>query len=248
MHPDWLLPDWPAPARVQAFMTTRAGGVSQAPWDSMNPATHVGDDPVAVASNRRLLRADLPSEPLWLNQVHGACVADGPAAEPPCADASVSHRPGEVCAVLTADCLPVLFCDRAGTVVAAAHAGWRGLASGVLEATVARMGVPPSEVMAWLGAAIGPEAFEVGDEVRETFVTWHPVASVAFRPAPGSLPEGTRRKWLADLYALARIRLAAAGVMAVHGGGLCTVADARRFYSYRRDTTTGRMASLIWLG
>lgn len=247
MHPDWLIPAWPAPARVRAFMTTRAGGVSRPPWHSMNPAGHVGDDPAAVAENRRILRADLPAEPIWLNQVHGTCVAEGADGEPPCADASLAREPGRVCAVLTADCLPVLFCDRAGTVVAAAHAGWRGLAAGVLEATVAGMAVAPDTILAWLGAAIGPDAFEVGDEVREAFVSRHPLAAVAFRPAlPGTL-DGAPRKWLADLYVLARIRLADAGVTAVYGGGLCTHADARRFYSYRRDGRTGRMASLIWL-
>lgn len=250
--PDWLVPDWPAPANVRACMTTRTGGVSRPPWDSLNPAGHVGDDPAAVAANRAILRRHLPAEPLWLEQVHGCDVVarseettvDLP---PPCADASLARRPGQVCAVLTADCLPVLLCDRAGTVVAAAHAGWRGLAAGVLEATVARMAVPPCEVLAWLGAAIGPDAFEVGDEVREAFVARHPLAAVAFRPAlPGTL-DGAPRKWLADLYALARLRLAAAGVGEVYGGGLCTHADAARFYSYRRDGVTGRMASLIWL-
>jgi YfiH family protein len=247
MHPDWLIPDWPAPANVRAFMTTRGGGVSRPPWDSLNPASHVGDDPAAVAENRRVLRADLPAEPLWLDQVHGTCVAEAAGDEPPCADAGLARQPGHVCAVLTADCLPVLFCDRAGTVVAAAHAGWRGLAAGVLEETVAKMAVPPGEVLAWLGAAIGPDAFEVGDEVREAFVSRHPLTAVAFRPAfPGTLDEAPK-KWLADIYALARIRLAAAGVGEVYGGGLCTVSDPARFYSYRRDGTTGRMASLVWL-
>lgn len=247
MHPDWLIPDWPAPARVRAFVTTRAGGVSRPPWDSMNPAGHVGDDPAAVAENRRILRAVLPAEPLWLNQVHGTCVVEEAAVEPPCADASVARQPGQVCAVLTADCLPVLFCDRAGSVVAAAHAGWRGLMAGVLEETVARMAVPPDAILAWLGPAIGPAAFEVGDEVREAFVSRHPLTAVAFRPAlPGTLDEAPR-KWLADLYALARIRLAAAGVAEVYGGGLCTVSAPARFYSYRRDGVCGRMASLIWL-
>ena len=246
MHPDWLIPDWPAPANVRAFMTTRAGGVSRPPWDSMNPASHVEDDPDSVAENRRILRADLPAEPLWLNQVHGTCVADTPATESPCADASLAREPGRVCAVLTADCLPVLFCDRAGTVVAAAHAGWRGLAAGVLEETVTRMGAAPGEILAWLGAAIGPDVFEVGDEVREAFVSRNPLAAVAFRPSlPGTLDEAPR-KWLADLYALARIRLAAAGISQVYGGGLCTYADSRRFFSFRRAARTGRMASLIW--
>jgi hypothetical protein len=248
MHPDWIVPDWPAPANVRAFMTTRAGGVSQPPYDSMNPASHVGDAPESVAGNRRILRTDIPAEPLWLEQVHGSCVAkhaDGDAT--PCADASLARQAGQVCAVMTADCLPVLFCDRAGTVVAAAHAGWRGLAGGVLEETIAAMDVPPSEILVWLGAAIGPEAFEVGDEVRLAFMDQHPLTAVAFRPAfLGTLDEAPR-KWLADIYALARIRLAAVGVEAVYGGDLCTYKDVRRFFSYRRDATTGRMASLIWL-
>ncbi|OYY93863.1 MAG: hypothetical protein B7Y41_09180 [Hydrogenophilales bacterium 28-61-23] len=250
MHPDWIVPDWPAPANVHAAMTTRAGGVSLAPFDSFNPASHVDDDLAAVAENRRLLRQSLPAEPLWLNQVHGCAVtnevANEAASGPPAADASVAFQPNEVRAVLTADCLPVLFCDEAGVVVAAAHAGWRGLAAGVLEETVRAMRVPPDRIMAWLGAAIGPHAFEVGPEVREIFVAQHALAGIAFRPAlPGTL-DGAPRKWLADIYALARIRLASVGVGRVYGGGLCTFADSRRFYSYRRDGRTGRMASLIW--
>jgi len=248
MHPDWLLPDWPAPAHVRAFTTTRAGGVSKSPYDSMNLAMHVGDDPSAVAENRRILRLDLPAEPIWLNQVHGCGVAErADEAEPPCADASVAREPGTVCAVMTADCLPVLLSDRAGSVVAAAHAGWRGLAAGVLEQTVSAMSVAPGDILAWLGPAIGPEAFEVGEEVREAFVSQHRLAAIAFRPAlPGTLDEAPR-KWLADIYALARIRLAAIGVEAVYGGGWCTYKDAGRFFSYRRDGATGRMASLIYI-
>ncbi len=247
MHPDWISPEWPAPANVGAFMTSRAGGVSRPPYDSFNTATHVGDDPAAVAENRRLLRQDLPAEPLWLNQVHGAGVARFPAAGVPDADASVAFQPGQVCVVQTADCLPVLFCDKAGTVVAAAHAGWRGLAGGVLEETVKAMGVAPDRILAWLGAAIGPDAFEVGEEVRESFVSRHALAGVAFRPAlPGTLDEAPR-KWMADIQALARIRLAAVGVEQVYGGGLCTFKGRERFFSYRRDQATGRMASLIWL-
>ncbi len=246
-HPlpsDWIIPDWPAPARVHAFMTTRSGGVSQGPYASFNPASHVEDDPAAVAENRRILRQWLPNEPLWLNQVHG-CQVDCAAEGLPTADAAVAFQPGEVRAVLTADCLPVLFCDTAGTTVAAAHAGWRGLAGGVLEATVAAMGVPPERILVWLGAAIGPRVFEVGDEVREAFVSRHPLAGVAFRPAlPGTLDEAPK-KWLADIYALARIRLAALGVHQVYGGGLCTFSDPR-FYSYRRKPHTGRMACVIW--
>lgn len=253
MHPDWIVPDWPAPSPVRACMTTRAGGVSQPPFDGFNTASHVGDDPAAVAENRRLLRRDLPGEPLWLNQVHGNRVFEllTPSLQKgeimPEADACVTREPGQVCVVQTADCLPVLFCDMAGTVVAAAHAGWRGLVAGVLEETVGAMGVAPGRILAWLGAAIGPDAFEVGEEVREAFVSRHPLAGVAFRPAlPGTL-DGAPRKWLADIYALARVRLAAVGVETVYGGGLCTFTDRARFFSYRREPRTGRMASLIWL-
>lgn len=252
MHLDWLVPDWPAPANVRALMTTRAGGVSQPPYASLNVAAHVGDTTAAVAGNRRLLRAHLPAEPLWLNQVHGREVVEYADAarqgsEPPVADAACARQPGQVCAVLTADCLPVLFCDAAGGVVAAAHAGWRGLASGVLEETARCMGTPPERILVWLGAAIGANAFEVGPEVREAFVAQHALAGIAFRPSlPGTLDE-MPRPWLADLYVLARIRLAAIGVERVYGGGLCTYTDRARFYSYRRDGTTGRMASLIWM-
>lgn len=246
MQVEWIVPEWPAPANVHAFMTTRAGGVSRPPYASFNPAVHVGDDPDAVAENRRLLRHFLPAEPLWLNQVHGCDVVSEACGDTPDADAGVAFHANEVRAVLTADCLPVLFCDEAGSVVAAAHAGWRGLAGGVLEATVRSMKVPPQRILAWLGAAIGPDAFEVGDEVRENFVAQHALAGIAFRPAlPGTL-DGAPRKWLADIYALARIRLAQIGVERVYGGGLCTHADAERFFSYRRDARTGRMASLIW--
>ncbi len=245
---EWIVPDWPAPANVRAFMTTRSGGVSRPPFDSMNPAAHVGDDPEAVAGNRARLRGLLPAEPLWLDQVHGSRVAEaGVEAAGAQADAGLARAPGRVCAVLTADCLPVLFCDRAGTVVAAAHAGWRGLAGGVLERTVEAMGAAPERIMAWLGAAIGPEAFEVGEEVREAFVAQDPLAATAFRPAGLTTLDGAPRKWLADIYALARLRLGRLGVAEVHGGGLCTFTDSGRFYSYRRDGRTGRMASVIWL-
>jgi YfiH family protein len=253
MHPDWIIPDWPAPANVHAVMTTRSGGVSLAPFDSFNPATHVDDDPIAVAENRRLLRQWLPGEPLWLNQVHGCGVVshpsppggEGSTSTIPTADASVALQPNQVRAVLTADCLPVLFCDESGSVVAAAHAGWRGLAAGVLEETVRAMKVQPDRIIAWLGAAIGPDAFEVGDEVRAAFVAQHPLAGIAFRPSlPGTL-DNAPRKWLANIYVLARIRLASVGVERVYGGGLCTF-NAPRFFSYRRQPRTGRMVSLIW--
>jgi YfiH family protein len=206
----------------------------------------VGDDPAAVAQNRRLLRErlDLPAEPHWLRQVHGCEVAapGAGARDLGCeADAAVALGPGVVCAVLTADCLPVLLCDRGGTRVAAVHAGWRGLAEGVIEAAVTRLDTPPDRLIAWLGPAIGRDAFEVGGEVRERFLaTSGPRAADAFRAAPGG-------KWLADLYLLAGLRLAAAGVKDAFGGGLCTFSDPARFFSYRRDGVTGRMASLIWL-
>ncbi len=236
-------PDWPAPASVKALMTPRAGGVSAAPWNSLNLGDHVGDVPAHVAANREYLRRQLPAEPGWLRQVHSARVVDldvTPA--PDCeADASVSRQPGAVCAVLTADCLPVLFCDRAGSVVAAAHAGWRGLADGVLEATVAAMAVPPGEILAWMGAAIGPRKFEVGEDVRDAFITQHAETHAAFAP------QAARGKWLADIYALARVRLSHAGVQAVYGGSRCTYSEADTFFSYRRDGVTGRMASVIWL-
>ncbi|MFC5768250.1 peptidoglycan editing factor PgeF [Thauera sinica] len=238
-----IRPDWPAPAKVHACVTTRAGGMSPPPYDSLNLGAHVGDGEAEVAGNRARLRAVLPSEPVWLDQVHGIAVAEADTASGvPTADAAVARHAERVCAVLTADCLPVLFCDEAGTVVAAAHAGWRGLAAGVLEATVARMGVPPASVLAWLGPAIGPHAFEVGGEVRAAFLADDPAAAAAFAPGRG------RDKWMADLFALARRRLARIGVLRVHGGGLCTHTDAARFYSYRRDGVTGRFASMVWLG
>jgi YfiH family protein len=246
-QPDiFIWPDWPVPARVKAVTTTRRGGVSQAPFDTLNLATHVGDDPTAVAANRSALveALGLSNEPCWLEQVHGTGVAAlhemNLTSMPPKADASTTMTPGQVCAVLTADCLPVLFCDRAGTQVAAAHAGWRGLAAGVLEAAVAAMEVPTQDIFAWLGPAIGPAAFEVGDEVRQAFVDRDQGAAETF------LPQG-QGHWLADIYRLARQRLQAIGVNTVFGGGLCTYQDSTRFYSYRRDGVTGRMASVIWL-
>ncbi len=240
--PDWILPDWAAPANVRALVTTRAGGASTGPWASMNLALHVGDDVDAVRRNRGQLRSVLPTEPAWLEQVHGTVVADAAMVSGPLrADASFATRSGVVCTVLTADCLPVLLCDHAGTVVAAAHAGWRGLANGVIEATVEAMGVRPATLMAWLGPAIGPRAFEVGAEVHEIFCNADAGDTSAF--APGARPG----KWMADLFLLARHRLARAGVRHVSGGHLCTHSDGLRFYSYRRDGVTGRFASMVWL-
>lgn len=241
MAPDCFVPDWPAPARVRALQTLRTGGVSAAPWDRWNLGDHVGDAPGAVAANRARLSALLPAEPLWLQQVHGIQTVDpAQGLKTPVADAAFTRTPGAVCVVMTADCLPVLLCDRAGSVVAAAHAGWRGLLEGVLEASVQAMATPGDQLLAWLGPAIGPTAFEVGGEVRAAFVARDAAAAQAFTP-------GTGDRWLADLYALARQRLAALGVTAVYGGTHCTFSEPASFFSYRRDGVTGRQASLIWL-
>lgn len=239
MH-DWLTPQWPAPAKVKTCVTTRSGGISAAPYDSCNLGEHVADDPQAVLKNRQRLVSLLGCKPSWLQQVHGVAVVEANPASVLEADASWTSKSGVACTVMTADCLPVLFCDRAGTRVAAAHAGWRGLAGGVLEATLDKLAVPADQVLVWLGPAIGPQAFEVGAEVREAFVTQHAQAAGAFMPSAN--PE----KCMADLYQLARIRLAARGVEAVYGGDFCTFSDPR-FYSYRRSAQTGRFASLIWL-
>ncbi|MBC9252231.1 multi-copper polyphenol oxidoreductase [Pseudomonas alcaligenes] len=240
MSADWLIPDWPAPAKVRACVTTRAGGVSLAPFDSLNLGDHVEDELAAVTANRQQLTAQLHCQPAWLRQVHGTAVVEADPAQVAEADASWSATPGIASAVLTADCLPALFCDRAGSRVAAAHAGWRGLAGGVLEATLDALALPPEQVLVWLGPAIGPTAFEVGPEVCEAFIASHAESAAAFQPSinPG--------KFMADIYALARIRLAARGVTAVSGGGWCTVSDPR-FFSYRRAVRTGRFASLVWL-
>lgn len=237
---DWLTPDWPAPASVRACVTTRAGGASLPPFDSLNLGDHVEDAPLAVAANRQVLVDALGCRPAWLQQVHSADVVEADSRCVPTADASWTATPGTACAVLTADCLPALFCDRAGTRVAAAHAGWRGLAGGVLENTVAALGIEPAELLVWLGPAIGPQSFEVGAEVREAFVAVHTEAQRAF------VPSANAGKFMADLYALARIRLAASGVNAVYGGGLDTFSDPR-FFSYRRAARTGRFASLVWI-
>ncbi|MDD5249896.1 MAG: peptidoglycan editing factor PgeF [Rhodocyclaceae bacterium] len=237
---EFIVPDWPAPANVRAVSTTRGGGCSRGRYQSFNLADHVGDDAAAVAANRRLLRERLPVAPRWLRQVHGVrCVDAALCGDDVEADASFSRSGAQACAVLTADCLPLLLCDAAGTVVAAAHAGWRGLAAGVIEATAAALG-RPEDLMAWLGPAIGPRAFEVGDEVRAAFVRSDVGAAAAFA-AHG---EG---KWLCDLYALARRRLQRLGVNRVYGGDSCSFTEGERFFSYRRDGATGRMASVIYL-
>ncbi|MGE5468565.1 MAG: peptidoglycan editing factor PgeF [Ignavibacteria bacterium] len=236
-----IVPDWPAPPRVRALSTTRAGGCSAAPYASLNLGDHVGDDPRAVAANRALLARHMPVPPRWLRQVHGVCCIDAETpGDSPEADACLTRGTAHACAVLTADCLPLLLCDEDGSVVAAAHAGWRGLVGGVIESTVAAMAVPASRLLAWLGPAIGPTAFEVGDEVRAAFATADSRAVAAF------VPHG-QGKWLCDLHALARMRLARLGVERLYGDPSCTFTDAARFFSYRRDGTTGRTATAIWL-
>lgn len=240
----WYTPDWDVPANVRSVVTTRGGDGSVGGYAAFNLARHVGDEAAQVTRNRQQLRKGLalPQEPGWLQQVHGTQVVSLPTAEPvPEADASVCRTSGLACVILTADCLPVLFCDDAGTVVAAAHAGWRGLLNGVLENTVQAMACAPTTIRAWLGPAIGPTAFEVGAEVREAFVRHDAQAHAAFVP---SVQAG---KYLADLYALARQRLQQAGVGHLSGGGACTYTDAARYYSFRREARCGRMASLVWL-
>ncbi|MFH1604836.1 MAG: peptidoglycan editing factor PgeF [Pseudomonadota bacterium] len=237
----WIAPDWPAPSNVRALVTTRAGGASGGAYAGLNLGTDSGDDMQDVARNRASLARWLPAEPLWLRQVHGCEVIEADGAEgTPQADAAVARRAGTVCAVLTADCLPVLLCDEDGTVVAAAHAGWRGLSAGVIERTLRAMKRPAEALLAYLGPAIGPRAYEVGVDVREAFVAADPHSDAAFTP-------GKPGKFYADLYALARQRLARTGVARVYGGGYCVYSERERFYSYRRDGLTGRMASLIWM-
>ena len=238
---DWIVPDWPASARVRALITTRNGGSSIGPYASMNVGLRVDDDPLSVEANRRLLKQFLPAEPKWLNQVHGTSVVDTQTITHPVeADASVATGPGSVSVVMVADCLPILIADRTGSIVAAAHAGWRGLAAGIIENTVRAFDTPPRNLLAYLGPAIGPSAFEVGNEVRDAFIAVDQAAQIAFHPhQPG--------KWLADLFLLARQRLAKAGLANVYGGGQCTYSDPGRFYSHRRDKVSGRMAALIWI-
>ncbi|HMH16814.1 MAG TPA: peptidoglycan editing factor PgeF [Burkholderiales bacterium] len=240
LHPGWIRPDWPAAARVRALITTRAGGVSSGAFASLNLSLRVGDDSERVARNRAILRTCLPADPVWVKQVHGTVVIDAAGAKPDAeADGIVARVAGSICTVLTADCLPVLLSDRAGKAVGIAHAGWRGLAGGIIENVVRAIAPSPQDLIAYLGPGIGPRAYEVGEDVRQAFVGKDPEADAAFAPRQ-------KGKYLADLYALARRRLAASGVAEVHGGGFCTAGE-ERFFSYRRDGTTGRMASLIWL-
>jgi polyphenol oxidase len=239
---EFLQPDWPAPANVRAAMTTRAGGISTGAFASFNLALHVGDDPAAVVENRRSLRdtLELPAEPQWLEQVHGTNVAIVPGRPQGPADGAVSFTRGAVCAVMVADCLPVFLASRAGDRIGLAHVGWRGLAAGVVDAVISKLDCDPKQLVAWLGPAIGPQAFEVGSEVRAAFTTGDPGADAFFR-------DGRAGHFFADLPALARRRLALAGVTDVHGGHHCTHSEPARFFSHRRDGRTGRMAALLWL-
>jgi len=245
-----ITPDWPAPATIRAAVTTRVGGVSGAPYGSLNLASHVGDAMAAVQENRERLQRhlSLPEQPLWLTQVHGVDVLrrDGASVVDlsKSYDACYSNQPNTVCAVLTADCLPVLFCSCDGKEIAAAHAGWRGLAEGVLPATVRQFSCQPAEIQAWLGPAIGANSFAVGDDVRTQFIQqW---SSVDERAVTDCFIKKDETHWLCDLYALARWQLQALAIGKVYGGGEDTLANAQRFYSYRRDGDTGRMASLVW--
>lgn len=239
----YLQPNWPSLSGVNALITTRQGGVSSGPFAQLNLSNYVGDNAEAVAQNRALLRTLLPAEPIWLRQTHSNTVIDAarPHKHAPEADASFSRQPGVVCAVLTADCLPVLLVDQEATTVAAVHAGWRGLAKGILENTVAALAIAPQRLLAYLGPAIGPKAFEVDEEVRATFIAHQPHASEAFTASP---VEG---KYLGNLYFLAQQRLQSAGVKHIFGGQYCTFNDSQHFYSFRREAQCGRMASLIWL-
>ena len=241
----WVDAGWPTPPGVRALTTTRFGlGVSQPPFDAFNLGMRCGDDPGAVIENRRQLETALalPSSPRWLRQVHGVDVAAEPGFDEPAADAATSSTAGTVLAILTADCLPVVFAAIDGSEVAAAHAGWRGLAAGVLEATVAAMETSPDRVIAWLGPAAGPRAYEIDAPVRDAFLARDPRAGAAFAATRAG-------HWLVDLYALARLRLADAGIAVadIHGGGACTISEPQRFYSHRRDQRTGRMATLAWI-
>ena len=236
---DFIIPDWPAPANVKAIQTTRLGGYSFAPYDSLNLGSHVQDDAFAVAKNRQLLSQYLPSEPVWLNQVHGVEVID--AANRLCvqdADASFSKNKNVVCVTMTADCLPILLCNQQGTAVSSIHAGWRSLCDGVIESTIKAMDFEPEDLMAWLGPAIGPDTFEVGAEVRKAFIAKDNQAEQAFK-ASGD-------KWLGNLYLIAKQRLNKHGVVEIYGGGECTYSNASQYFSFRRDGVTGRMATMIW--
>ena len=244
-YSDLIIPNWPAPKNVYALQTTRDGGASHAPFNSLNFGSHVNDNPQHVAQNRQLLNQFLPNEPVWLNQIHGINVVD--AADTDClpdADASYTSRKNVVCVTMTADCLPILLCDQAGTAVASIHAGWRSLCDGVIETTVKQMPVESNQLMAWLGPAIGPNAFEVGTEVRTQFIAKDAQAELAFKKHGENQEQD---KWLADIYKIATQRLNNLGITQIYGGGECTYTDKEKFFSFRRDGQTGRMATLIWL-
>lgn len=239
-------PNWPVSKHIKAYSTTRLGGISKTPYDSFNLGFHTDDQLESVTHNRNLLKKilDLPAEPIWLSQVHNNHVIQADQINPnekhPEADASYTHQKNIICAVLTADCLPVFLCDEDATCVAAIHAGWKGLAAGVIEATIKKLGVPGEKLFAWLGPAIGPDVFEVGDEVKEQFVAHDAAALDAFKPSPNN-------RWLANLYLLAQQRLQHHYVTKIYGGDFCTYTDKDRFFSYRRDKVTGRMGHLIWI-
>ena len=239
-----ITPNWPAPKNIKAYSTTRLGGVSSGAYSSLNLGNHVNDLPENMLQNRMLLKqfAQLPQEPAWLEQVHSIDVVtlDGQPLVNNRADAAYSKKANQICTVMTADCLPVLFCTTTGDEVAAAHAGWRGLCDGILAATVQHFSQPTHQILAWLGPAIGPQQFEVGDDVRQAFLKQNPLADEAFKPYKTG-------KYLADIYQLARQRLHALGITQIYGGDRCTFSEAEHFFSYRRDNVTGRMASLIWI-
>ncbi len=239
---NFIIPNWPAPPNVIALQTTRTGGLSQSPYDSLNFGDHVGDDNIMVVRNRQLLNAYVPSEPVWLKQIHSTIAVN--VADTLClpeADAAYSTRKNAVCAVMTADCLPILLCDEAGTAVAAIHAGWRGLLDGVIESTLKALVIDPQHLLVWLGPAIGPNAFEVGLDVYEGFIEQDSRSKNAFAA------QSTPNKWLGDIYQLARLRLQNLRVSRIYGGDYCTYTEKERFFSYRRDGNTGRMATLIWI-
>lgn len=243
----FIKPNWPAPDNIFAFTTTRQRGNSLAPYASFNLAMHVGDELFKVEHNRQLLRQqlNLPSEPNWLQQTHSNTVAifnNLQNESNPIADAAMTQSPNTICTVLTADCLPILLCNKKGTLVSAIHAGWRGLAKGIIENTIQTMETPPSELLAWMGPAIGPDAYEVSEDFVDTFISFDQKAMQALKTKPN-----TKNKWLANIYLLAEQRLAALGVTSIYGGEYCTFSDETNFYSFRRDGVTGRMATLIWL-
>lgn len=239
----WITPDWPAPANIKAFTTLRDGGYSKPPYNSLNLALHVEDEPNTVLANRRLLveQLKLPSMPIWLNQIHSTITVDaGNIHHIPDADASFTTKPGIVCAVLTADCLPLLVCNKQGTLVSAIHAGWRGLAKGVIEAAISPLTAKPDDLLVWLGPAMGPQKFEVGADVIDLFIAHDAAAKAAFT-------QYTATTWLADIYQLAKQRLHKLGIRHIFGGTHCTYTEQDLFFSFRRDAKTGRMANMIWM-